>query len=87
MQCPKCMEYSACEIMPRPGRASVVAVLLCGIILPLLWAGSRATGYKCRRCDHIAYRRTGVARVCLVLLVIAVALILMTPYLLNELYH
>lgn len=84
MQCPECMEDSACEIIPSVGHASVLAVLLCGIVFPLLWAGSRTTAFKCGKCMHIFYRRTALARTCLVLLVLASVLVAMTPYLLHE---
>ena len=71
--------------MPRLRHPSVLAVLLCGVALPLLWVGSRTTGFKCGICDHVFYRRTIGARICLILFVTTLALLLSSPYLLYEL--
>jgi hypothetical protein len=71
--CPKCNTTGTCEIVPRLNHFNLIAFLAGGIVLSLLWTGSRPTNLKCTACKHRFSRRTRRAQVALVILWILIA--------------
>ena len=63
--CPKCRATGTCVIVPRLSHFNLLAFIAGGVILSLLWSGSRPTDLKCAACEHRFARHTVGARVAL----------------------
>ena len=64
--CPKCNGRGTCQIVPYLSHVSVLAFVAGGIILSLLWSGSRPTVLKCSECNHRFSQRTRGAQAFLI---------------------
>jgi DNA-directed RNA polymerase subunit RPC12/RpoP len=75
VQCPNCSHVGRCQVVPEWKHVNQLALILGGILLPVLWQQGKKTKFKCLDCTESFGIRTLAAKISFVLFWIPIAFI------------
>ena len=83
IECPGCRSKDNLKVLPKSERASQMAILIGGVVLPTLWIYGRQTKLTCESCGKVFGFRTLAAKLSITLFWLFIALLLITGVLFN----